>query len=395
MSFPWYNTESVTVSEAREFVFQSLEQIMAGACVICDDPVAGVPQTFQPQEYDGWLAGDSGAIAGLVKFKTSRRTTSGAVKIAGSVTVAGKTTAFKPVVAFNLNEQIVLQHNGVSATVSFGELGLSGDVTADGVKYVIDGGGRNVFKAKDSAAANRRLSAPSGNWSVVLKPSDKDAPSPYARGYGSLAVQLRSNGTGTITGFLGDGTKVNAKGQVISGDNGVSCLPVYASLYGKKGGFGFVLWFKNGRLLTTTAVSPWRAAGRNASFTANYVPNFTMSSGMGDPLAEMDLTIEDFDESMFMQDLPLAWSPSEDVVAVQGTKWNGTKASYFSARSSLRTGLLNGTMRFSVARPNGSIKKVTGAFTGIVMGGSGYGTVSVAGEGTWAVKIAVCGSCSD
>ncbi len=395
MSFPWYKTESVTVSEAQEYVFQSLEQIMAGTCEICTDPAAGVPVTDKAQEYDGWLADGSGAIAGFVQFKTSRRMASGAVKVSGSVTISGKKTTFKPVVAFNLNQPIVLVNKGKSVNVSFGELGLSGDVMVDGVRYTIGGGGRNVFKAKDTAAMRRRVSAPSGNWSVVLKPSDKDAPNRYARGYGSLTVQLRSNGIGKIIGFLGDGTKVSVKCQAIVGDDGVSCLPVCANLYGKRGGLGFVLWFKNGRLLTATAIRPWKAVGRYASFIANYVPNFTMSSGIGEPLNEMDLTIEDFDETALLRALPLAWSPSEDIVEVKGTKWIGTKASYFSARCTVSSGLLKGNMTFSTVRPNGAIKKVKGTFTGVIMGGSGYGTVFVAGEGTWAVKIAVCGSCSE
>ena len=395
MSFPWYKTESVTVSEACEFVFQSLEQILAGTCEICADPAAGVPVTDKAQEYDGWLADGSGAIAGLAKFKTARRMTSGAVKVSGSVTISGKTTTFKPVISFNLNQSVVLERKGVSANVTFGELGLSGYVTADGAQYVIGGGGRNVFKAKDSAATSRRASAPSGNWSVVLKPSDKEAPNRYARGYGSLTVQLRNNGIGNVIGFLGDGTKVSAKCQAIVGDDGVSCLPVCASLYGRRGGFGFVLWFKNGRLFTATAIRPWKAVGRYASFTANYTPNFTMSSGVGEPLEEMDLTIEDFDETALLRALPLAWSPSEDIVEVRGRKWNGTKASYFSARSTGSSGQLKGSMTFSTVRANGSIKKVKGTFTGVIMGGSAYGTVFVGGEGTWAVKIAVCGSCSE
>ena len=394
VKFPWYKTESVTASEAREFVFQSLEQILAGKCEICDDPVAGIPPTDRAQEYNGWLADGSGAIAGLVQFKTSRRSASGGVKVSGSVTLAGKTVSLKQAFAHDLNNPVALSGKGVTVNVKFGELGLSGDVKADGVNYTIGGGGRNVFKAKDAAASARRGAAPSGVWSVVLTPSDAVAPSPFARGYGALSVQLKNNGAGSVTGVLGDGTKVNAKTQAIVGDDGVSCLPVYASLYGKKGGFGFVLWFKNGRLFTSTAVGPWVSAGRNA-FAANYTLGFTMSPGMGEPLDEMDLSVEDIDEATTLRGLPLAWSPSDDIVEVKGSKWNGTKVSWFTAKCAARTGQLKGTLAFSTLRPNGAVRKVKGTFTGVVMGGSGYGTVVVTGEGSWAVKIAVCGSCSD
>ena len=395
VDFPWYKTTAVTASEAQEFEIQSIEQILAGACTICDDPVAGIPPTDTPQEYDGWLVDAGGAIAGLVKFTTSRRKTSGIVKVSGKITINGKAISFSPVVSSNLNAAIVFEHRDVSAHVAFGEVGLSGGVSVNGVNYEIGGGGRNVFKAKDSSALRRRSAVPSGTWSVVLKPADTVAPNPYARGYGSLTVLLRGKGAGQVTGFLGDGTKVNVKAQAIAGENGVACLPICASLYGKRGGLGFVLWFKNGKLLNASCVSPWRAAGRSASFAATYTPSFTMSPGTGEPLDEMDLAIENFDESTQIRSLPLAWSPSEDVVEVKGTKWKGTQQSGFSAKYTPRTGQIKGTIMFPTVRSNWSVKKVKGTFTGVVMGGTGYGTVSVLGEGTWAVKIAVCGSCSD
>lgn len=394
VGFPWYKKELVTASEAREFVLQSLEQILVGSCEICKDPVEGVPPTDSNQEYNGWLADGSGEIAGLVKFKTARRKRTGEVRVAGSVTISGKKVSFKQTFAHDLGSPVALSGKGVAANVKFGELGLSGEVEANGVVYAIGGGGRNVFKAKDAAAKSRRATAPSGVWSVVLKPSDKEVPSPFARGYGALSVQLKNNGSGSVSGVLGDGTEVNVKAQAIVGDDGVSCLPVYASLYGKKGGFGFVLWFKNGRLFTSTAVGPWVSAGRNA-FAANYTLGFTMSPGMGEPLDEMDLSVEDVDETTTIRGLPLAWSPSDDIVEITGTKWTGTALSGFTAKCTARTGQLKGSLKFSTVRPNGAIRKVKGTFTGVVMGGSGYGTVVVTGEGSWAVKVAVCGSCSD
>ena len=66
----------------------------------------------------------------------------------------------------------------------------------------------------------------------------------------------------------------------------------------------------------------------------------------------------------------------------------------FSAKCNARTGILSGKMTFFTEKADGRVKKVNGKFSGIVMGGSGYGTV-VTKEGTWAVKIAVCGGCGD
>lgn len=65
-----------------------------------------------------------------------------------------------------------------------------------------------------------------------------------------------------------------------------------------------------------------------------------------------------------------------------------------AALANAKSGALAGSMTFFTGdadRP----RRVVGSFAGILMGGSGYGTVVVRGVGSWAAKIAPCGGCSD
>ena len=82
------------------------------------------------------------------------------------------------------------------------------------------------------------------------------------------------------------------------------------------------------------------------------------------------------------------------MVSVSGRKWAGTELTGFKATANARTGALKGSFTFltgDAQRP----KKVRGTFAGAVMGGAGYGSVVVKGEGSWAVKVTPCGGCSD
>lgn len=395
LGFPWYRKADVTLSEAQEYVIQGLDQIVNGACRLCEDPLAGVPPTSAAQTYTGWISSGAGkGIEGLVTFKTTRANSKGRVKVSGRVTVGGKTTTFPALSVDDMNEYVTLTKKSSVAFIKFGEVGLSGSILLNGTKYEIVGGGRDVFTAKDDAAKERAADVIRGVWNVVLKPTDKVAPSDFASGYGTLSVELKAKGKATVSGTLGDGTRVNVSGQVIYGDDGSACLPVLAKLYSNKGGIGFVMWFRNGKLHAINDVAPWVAGGRDP-FTAHVQPTFTMSSGTGTVEEELEFSLVGFNPEGTLGGYPLAEDPTYDDVMVSRTKWVGTETTRFTASCVRKTGVLKGTMYFYVMKPTGKTSKVKGTFTGVVMGGSGYGTVVVKGEGSWAVKIAVCGGCSE
>lgn len=372
--FPWYSKESVSAEEARQYVFQKIEEIIVGGCTLCKEPLAGEPMTDRAQIYNGWLCADHG-IAGTVMFKTSRISKNGVVKVSGSTVIGGRKFNFKSVNVTDIQSEITLEFNGVDslpAVVRFGETGLEGTVAG----YRIAGGGRNVFKAVDDKALVRRVSAPIGYWSVVLDPP-AEAASPFAGGYGTLSVKITKSGKASVSGRLADGTKVSLTAQAIIGEDGMACLPVYVPLYSKRGSIGFVMWFKSGRLLGFGDVAPWISAGKN-EFVSVVKPNSTSYAGTGDVPEELELTIIGLDDV-----------GAFDTVIATPKRWVGVDTK-FKASVKKSTGVLSGNTKIVV---DGRL--VSARFYGIIMGGGGYGTVIVPKLGSWAAKIAVCGGCSD
>lgn len=389
MSFPWASKSAVTASEAQEYVLQTMESILVGKCAVCEDPVRGVPLDYFAQRYTGWLTDADGGLAGTFMFKTGRRTSRNKVKVSGWILRDGKKTRFPTVDVEDFNSSVPLTgKKGALASVKFGETGLTGHVVLDGVSYSLNGG-RDVFRGKDADSKARAAKSPVGTWSVVLKPADEEAPSPFARGYGALSVQLRAKGKARIKGWLGDGTSVSLSSQAIVGEKGMSCLPVCAK---KKGsGIGFVIWFKDGRLFSIDTVSKWQSKG-SQDFVATCTPSSTMSAGIGVIDEKLDLEIDGL-ESVLYEGLPPIGDPSLDEVTVVGKKWLGTEVSRLKLTLKSGTGLLSGSMRIDFEKTDGHLKKIKGVVRGVVMGGAGYGTLVIRGVGTWPVKITACGSC--
>lgn len=410
-SFPWNRAEDVTESEAQEYVIQAIERIVNGMCMVCKDPLDGTPDVSASQMYRGWLEDEEGGIAGLIEVKTGRKNARGHVTVSGSATSGGKNVAFNSIQVGNAacesclvcgdnpdewqfgNFTLAKRGTPYVANLALGSDGLTGTY-ADGVHTYKVIGGRDIFHAKDATALRKAEECPRGIWSIVMKSAEKVAPSPFARGYGTLTMELGLKGRVTVKGALGDGTKVSIGTTAIVGDDGLVCVPVLANLYSHKGGFGFVTWFRNGKLLGFTGVAPWKST-KDGGFVSAYTVSSTMSAGMGNVPAELELTLLDFDSSTVLGNLPLADEPMGDLVEVDGLKWKGTEATEFKASVNGRTGSLKGKMMFHVRKPDGKIRRVSGLVRGVVMGGAGYGSIVLNNTGSWAVRIAVCGSCSE
>ena len=392
VDFPWHSKASVTASEAQEFEIQSIEKIINGECSLCGEQATGLPDTSVAQTYCGWLTDASGGNVGSAEFKLGKRNGRGVSKVSGFVTVKGRKTRFKSVSASSFANAVEFAGGTASAAVRFGETSFEGFVKGDFGIFSINGG-RDVFKARDQKSIARRAQAPVGSWSLVVKSSNSSV-SPFARGYGALSATLKATGRATVKGTLGDGTKMSVQSRTLVGDNGMCCVPVRADLYSKKGGVGFVMWFKNGRLFSVTDESDWIAAGKNGAFRTSVTTLNTTAPGTGVVEGEMDFQLSGFDEGGTIKGMKAVVDPTLDIVTVSGRKWAGTSDTLFKATANATTGLLTGSMTFFVgseARP----RKFKGTFSGVVMGGSGYGSVVVKGEGSWAAKITACGSCVD
>ncbi len=400
--FPWWNAGSVTQREAQEYVIQMLERIIVGECEICQDEAHSVVDVSKSHKYNGWLVGSDGALAGTLDIWTSRyngRTKS--IKARVKAAIAGSKISFRSVEVpvpgcLVCGDDVTLgtvevEKDGCRAVITIGADGLTGSFSQGDESFTVKGG-CNLFNERDAQSRAIAAACPVGTWSIVIKNAEAEMPSPFARGYGVLAMEVKPTGRVRFSGVMGDGTRVSYSSQIVLGSDGIACAPFAARLYGNKGGLSFAVWFKDGKLFSVESVSKWVAAGRNP-FDAAVDVQSTMSAGIGVVPAEMDLVIKDSPEEISGQ--PLSDDQSSDIVNVSGKRWSGTDVTNFKASCTGRSGLLNGSMTFRVLNDRGVEKKVRGTFKGIVMGGAGYGTVIVKGVGTWAVKIAACGSCSD
>ena len=224
-----------------------------------------------------------------------------------------------------------------------------------------------------------------------MRPEETDHP--LAGGFGTLTVTVKAKGKATVVGRLGDGTKVNVSGQLIAGEDGIFCLPVVATPYPrKKGGFSCNLWFKHGWLYNVTEIGMWKRVAKDA-FEVAWWPVYTADSGSGVISDEMELLFDAPPETI--GGLPLARDPEADSITPRGAMWKGTDVSGFSARLTARTGAFSGTMTFLGDKGGGTTKRTRANVYGVVVGGTGYGTVLVKNVGSWAVKVSACAACED
>ena len=398
VSFPWHQPGDVTASEAQEYVIQGIERLLNGDCCICENPFCEKPETSRAQVYRGWLEDGDLAIAGTVEVKVSKAQRDGRVKVSGFVQCNGRKTTFAPVVTD------VTEEEGISCTLvrkgseeridlAMGSIGLVGTYF-DGTRELAVTGGRDMFKAKDATAQALVGACPSGIWSVVLQPVvSADTPT-SVRGFGALTVAFKRNGQVGVTGTLGDGSKVSVSAKALVGKNGAACVPVYRGSKDGKSDFGFVVWFRAGRLNCFRSVMPWKVRVGGRAFEVALNPASTMASGVGVLREELEYTLLDFDPAGTQLGLPLVEDPTFDIVAVSKNGWNGLGMTGFKATMK-SSGLMSGSVKFLLEGVNGRQKTVRGAFTGVVMGGSAYGTVVVRQAGAWPAKIAVCGSCGE
>lgn len=384
-------------SEAREYVINQIKTIIAEAlnaqCGLCSDPEAdecGLSGAYS-QRYLGWLSGGEAGLAGLIDVRAGKASRKGAIKVKATVTLGGRKIQLAGT-ATNGCETVSLAKGACRAVLKLGFAGLSGTLEEGGASYAVTGA-RDAFSAKsdDREMASRRAALETGSWSFVMRPEETDHP--LAGGFGTLTVTIKAKGKATVAGHLGDGTKVNVSGQVIAGEDGIFCLPVVATPYPrKKGGFSCNLWFKNGWLYNVTEVGAWKRVAQSP-FEVAWWPIYTADSGSGAISDEMELLFEALPERV--DGLPLVQNPEADSITPHGAMWKGTDVSGFSTRLTAGTGAFSGTMNFYVDKGGGATKRTRANVYGVVIGGTGYGTVLVKNVGSWAVKVSACAACED
>ena len=175
--------------------------------------------------YDGYLYDRGGAVAGVVQVKVGKpnvRTRLSVVK----ATVIGRDGRKNALMAAGTGKALIAADG--PTTIMCGDICVV-TLSAQGMcgrygNYTIDGA-LNVFMSKD--ADNKAVAASVlGTWQGTV-----NVAWPGEQGWNGLSEAIAARGKVKVTGTLADGTKVNAKSQLIVGEEWC-CVPVvYAKKY--------------------------------------------------------------------------------------------------------------------------------------------------------------------
>ena len=398
VQFPraWYQMSAVSDEEAIDFMIGGLEALRnEDGGGLFENPTEGGLLGTAATQYQGWIADDTGNVAGTVVLKAAkanRRTKLS--KLTATITTRSgakvKLTGMAETPSTNKVFMLAKAGSKETASVKLGAEGLVGSYKdSNGKSYAIQGG-RNVFSARDEKAKARAAALAKGFWPIALA-TEKNGGSTFANGYSGLSATVGNKGKVKVTGTLGDGNKVSVSAQAVMGEGGKMVVPVVE----KRGAYSFMLEFDNGRLSAVTGLSVWKATGLPAKFTATWSSNivFTAASGAGEIPSPMYLAIADFDSAAGIGGKPVAVSPVDDEIAVARNKWTGTKGvTDLKVTFKPKDGTFKGT--FNVYVTDGDrTRKLKANVSGVVVDGVPYGTAVIRNVGAWAVKFV--GSCGD
>ena len=269
-------------------------------------------------EYNGFLKDAAGKVSGSIQLKLAKAGKDGTSKVTGTVQLGPKkekvTGTYKDgVLTVNGFSNVVLDKNGI--TGSYGA-------------YAVDGS-RNVFTAKDAtskASATAAMKAYKGAYTVAWQEGGV---------WGGVTVTVGNKGKSKATGFLPNGTKVGADGQLMLGE-GTACVTLVSK--NKKTPLAFNLWLAGGAAVVDGLGSDTHAAKVGALASGK---SFTCSL-LGNPVP----------------------------VTAAGKKWSVTtdKATALKLTFTAKAGSFKGSFK------NGKAKVIV---NGVVVNGVGFGSAII------------------
>lgn len=367
-----------------------------GVSELVANPTQGGFSGAAAESYVGWLA-DGGSAVGSFSIKTGKRNKkTGLSKITATITPAGgrKLTLSGSMAAPVTNVFVTLTaKTGEKALVNLGANGLTG-VCIVGEKRLGMDGARDAFKTKDTEVKARANWLETGYWTLGLCTEDAGSDA-FARGSAGLSIQVKAKGKVKVTGTLGDGVKVSASTQAVMGDDGLFAVPVNASMYSKKGGFGFVAFIKNGLLVDISGLRDWVAVSKKYSFSKSYTVKNREAPGAGAFPEALRFEIS----SLTLSEIGVDDEAVSIEFAPQGTKLKGHgETDYtlapvdFALSFATKTGLFKGSMTVTGKGANGKARKIKGKVFGAVVNGYGEGTAVFPNVGTFRVRlVSACG----
>ena len=190
------------------------------------ETIEGVPVDTAAAEYNGFLKDAAGKIAGSVQLKLAKAGKDGTSKVTGTVQLG------------STKEKVSGTYKGgVLTAAGFSNVTLDfNGITATYKTYSVDGA-RNVFAAKDTASkadAKAALAKYKGAYTVAWQEGGL---------WGGVTVTVANKGKAKVAGFLPDGTKVGADGQLMLGED-TACATLVSK--NKKTPLVFNLWLTGG-----------------------------------------------------------------------------------------------------------------------------------------------------
>ena len=277
----WYALPDVVFDY---YTFNTIElmiyNVMPGAGSGTPQPPAPAPTGDEMPSaactYDASVFDSTGAVCGTIQLKAGKpNKKSGKSKIAAKIMLLGGEKA-------TLKGEAAVSASGPTpVSLTSGTFALDLSLEKDSVTGTLSGmqveGARN-YAATKGDARSADYGKWTGSWTVALASSSgAGAGSAFSHGYSALTVKVAKKGKAKVKGFMADGTKISATGQLLlSDDNATASLPFVVQMYaGKAGGFGGLVSLTPTNALAS-ALTDWNAAP-NAK--APFVAALTASGG--------------------------------------------------------------------------------------------------------------------
>jgi len=324
----------------------------------------GLADMSAAKVYDGILRRGE-ALAGTVQVKLAKRDKkTGLAKLTATLAPVdeAKTTvggSFDP----NGQSFVATAKDGRTLELTLGADGFCG--AFDGCE--IDGA-RNRFSSK--AADDKAAVAVADGWVGAYAIA-----APAEGGWDTYAVTIAKKGKAKVAGTLADGTKVSATAQMIVGAEDC-CIPVVCAKKGVSPAFCIWLGADGASVDGIDGAVVGKVGGLSGASALTFDAE-ALAALVAGGTAEVQT----------------AYLPTGATVVPKGTKWtlapdeagavrkSGLKLSY-----SAKAGSFKGSFKaFAVVK--GKAKATTVSLTGVVVDGVGYGTATVKGKGSVAIKV--------
>ena len=212
--------------------------------------------------YEGFAHDSDGTVHGTVTVSAKATLKNGvvnwtfsakAIMQAASLSFSGKDTGA-------VENITLVSKSGEELDVALGEETFHGTLSGGTIGTALTlTGARNTFANKNDVAASEKLATVKGLYNVALVEGAAGA-GDLTPSSGYLTLNVGNLGTVKLAGKLADGTAVSGNVKLLEGlnANGWYALPLYKSLYTKKGFVGGVLWLNpKDKLIRVDTAQKW------------------------------------------------------------------------------------------------------------------------------------------